>query len=222
MLKRDISVKIAIALIATIIIVYFYPHHQASRYNYEEGRPWNYAKLIAPFDIPIHPDSLTLRKAKDTLEARFVPVYELNQLVVDTVIQSLPKVAGTDYASRLGVVDEDTKDKIEKGSLPKVRILEKNILSEMSTADFMSPRDVYLYLDSTITEPILRRYMSTVKLAELIRPNVVYNEEESKRHYEYDYLTLTADRGVIQQGQTIVDKGTIIRLHQPPDLRAND
>jgi putative nucleotidyltransferase with HDIG domain len=52
--------------------------------------------------------------------------------------------------------------------------------------------------------------MSTVKLAELIRPNVVYNEEESKRHYEYDYLTLTADRGVIQQGQTIVDKGTII------------
>jgi hypothetical protein len=220
MLKRDISVRIAIALIATIIIVYFYPHHQSSRYNYEEGRPWNYAKLIAPFDIPIHPDSLTLRKAKDTLEARFVPVYELNQLVVDTVIKSLPKVAGTDYASRLGshlrkayaggVVDEETKDRIDKGTLPKVRILEKNILSEMSTADFMSPREVYLYLDSTVTDPILRRYMSTVKLAELIRPSVVYNEEESKRHYEYDYLTLTADRGVIQQGQTIVDKGTII------------
>ncbi len=229
MFKRDISVKIVIALIATIIIVYFYPHHQASRYNYEEGRPWNYAKLIAPFDIPIHPDSTTLRKAKDTLEARFVPVYELHQLVVDSVIKSLPKVAGTDYASRLasglrlayssGVVDESTKDRIEKGSLPAVRILDKNILSEMSTADFMSPRDVYLYLDSTVSDPMLRRYMSTVKLSELLTPNIVYNETESKRLFDYDYQTLTADRGVIQQGQTIVDKGTIITPQDYTNLK---
>ena len=51
--------KILIALAATLIIVYFYPHPEANRYNYEEGRPWNYSKLIAPFDIPVHPDSAT-------------------------------------------------------------------------------------------------------------------------------------------------------------------
>jgi len=143
MFKRDFTIRIAIALIAAIVIVYFYPHRQTSRYNYEEGRPWSYAKLIAPFDIPIHPDSLTLRKAKDTLDARFVPVYELNQLVIDTIIKSLPKSSGTDYQSRLalrlrriyaaGVVDADTKAQIVSGKLPKVRILGKK----------HSQRDVY-------------------------------------------------------------------------------
>jgi hypothetical protein len=229
MFKRDFTIRIAIALIAAIVIVYFYPHRQTSRYNYEEGRPWSYAKLIAPFDIPIHPDSLTLRKAKDTLDARFVPVYELNQLVIDTIIKSLPKSPGSDYQSRLalrlrriyaaGVVDADTKAQIVSGKLPKVRILEKNILSEMSTADFTSLSEVYQELDSTITDAGMHKYFASASLQNLLRPNIVYNEAESNRHYEYDYLTLTADRGVIQQGQTIVDKGTIITPQDYTNLK---
>ena len=71
--KRDIGVRLAIALVAAVLIVYFYPHPESTHYNYEEGRPWNYAKLIAPFDIPIHPDSNTIRAARDSLTARFVP-----------------------------------------------------------------------------------------------------------------------------------------------------
>ena len=58
--------KILIALAATLIIVYFYPHPEANRYNYEEGRPWNYSKLIAPFDIPVHPDSATIIAARQS------------------------------------------------------------------------------------------------------------------------------------------------------------
>ena len=80
-----------VALAAAIVIVYFYPHPEANRFNYEEGRPWNYAKLIAPFDIPIHPDSATVLEARDTLDARFVPIYELNQLLIDTIVRRLPK-----------------------------------------------------------------------------------------------------------------------------------
>ena len=54
-MNHNILNKILIALAALIVIVYFYPHPEANRFNYEEGRPWNYTKLIAPFDIPIHP-----------------------------------------------------------------------------------------------------------------------------------------------------------------------
>lgn len=141
--KRDIGVRLAIALVAAVLIVYFYPHPESTHYNYEEGRPWNYAKLIAPFDIPIHPDSNTIRAARDSLTARFVPVYQLNQLLSDTVVRDLPKSPGNNYRDRVarqlrniyatGVVDAATREQIEKGELPKVRILDKNVLSEMST-----------------------------------------------------------------------------------------
>ena len=80
----------------------------------------------------------------------------------------------------------------------------------MSTAAFNSPRDVYIYLDSVITDPELHSYFTRANLQNLLRPNYTRNDEECRRHYEYDYLTLTADRGIILQGQTIIDKGAVI------------
>ncbi len=227
--KRARLLRVLVCVCAAIVITYFYPHPESSHYNYEEGRPWNYAKLIAPFDIPIHADSTVMREARDSLEASFIPVYEINQQMVDTVIAGLPKLPGTNYHNQLaarlrriyasGVVDSQTRDKIEANELPKVRILEKNVLSLMSAEKFISPRDIYMLLDSTITDAGLHQYFTSAKLQNLLRPNIVYNAAESRRHYEYDYLTLTADRGVIQQGQTIIDKGAIVSPQDFTNLR---
>lgn len=218
--KLGIAMRLLICLAAAVIITYFYPHPESSHYNYELNRPWNYAKLIAPFDIPIHADSATILAARDSLDSSFVPVYEINQLIIDSVIAELPVIPGTNYRNELaarlrkiysaGVVDAVTRDKILDKSLPKVRILDKNVLSEMSTAHFTSARDIYIRLDSVISDPGLHQYFTSANLPNLLRPNIIYNDAESKRHYNYDYLTLTADRGVIQQGQTVIDKGAIV------------
>lgn len=224
----DLLKKILLALAATAVLVYFYPHPEANRFNYEEGRPWNYAKLIAPFDIPIHPDSATLIAARDTLDSRFVPIYELNQLVIDTVVSRLPDSDPT-MKHRLGnelrriyatgVVDMHTKEQIASHRLPNIRILQKNTLSVMPTAGLSSPRDVYLYLDSVITDTALHKYFLRANLQNILQPNYERNEQESRRHYEYDYLTLTADRGIILQGQAIIDKGAIISSQDFTNLR---
>lgn len=227
--KRAVAVRLLISLAAAVLITYFYPHPESSHYNYELNRPWNYAKLIAPFDIPIHADSATILAARDSLESSFVPVYEINQLMIDSVVAQLPKIQGTNYRNELaarlrriyaaGVVDGVTRDKISEGNLPKVRILDKNVLSEMSTSHFMSARDIYLLLDSIITDPGLSQYFKSSNLQNILRPNIVYNDAESQRHYNYDYLTLTADRGVIQQGQTVIDKGAIVTSQDFTNLR---
>lgn len=217
-----------IAAVATVVIVWFYPHPESNRFVYEEGRPWNYAKLIAPFDIPVHADSATILAARDTLDARFVPIYEVNQLIIDTIVSRLPE-PDSELAQRLGaelrrvyasgVTDIGTKDEINAGRLPGIRILDQNVLSEMSTAALTSPRDVYLYLDSTITDTALHQYFARAGLQNLLLPNYVRNETECRRHYEYDYLTLTADRGIILQGQTIIDKGAVIGSQDFTNLR---
>lgn len=219
---------ILVVLAATVVIVWFYPHPESNRFVYQEGRPWNYAKLIAPFDLPVHADSATLLAARDTLQARFVPIYEINQLLIDTIVSRLPEPESA-MARRLaaelrrvyasGVTDIHTKDEISAGRLSHIRILEKNILSEMSTANLTSPRDAYLYLDSTIRDTALHQYFVRAGLPNLLLPNYVRNEEECRRHYEYDYLTLTADRGIILQGQTIIDKGAIVTGQDFTNLR---
>lgn len=226
--KGGLWQKILLALGVAILIVYFYPRNEAKRYIYQEGRPWNYAKLIAPFDIPIHADNATVQAAQDSLQAHFVPIYELNQLIIDTIVANLPAsdpALRDALASRLrgvyasGVVDIGTRDQIADGRLPRIRLLDKNVLTEMSTSGFTSPRDAYLFLDTTITDTTLHRYFVRANLQNLLRPNYSVNRTETERHREYEYLTLTADRGIILQGQTIIDKGAVISSQDYTNLQ---
>ena len=220
--------RIGIALVAAIVIVWLYPHLKSHQFIYEEDRPWNYAQLIAPFDIPIHPDSATVRIARDTLDARFVPIYHADRAVIDTIVGMLPS-AGTDYHRRLaallrkgyrdGVVDTETMALIRAGKLPKIRLLDGNVLSEVSTSALTSPRDIYAMLDSTITDPGLRGFFTGANVHGLLRANVVYDSVESARHYDNEYQTLTADRGVIVQGQAIINKGDIISAQDFTNLQ---
>lgn len=217
---RRLWPQAVIVLIASVLITWCYPQPQSNRYFYEKGRPWNYAKLIAGFDIPVHPSEEVIQAAKDSLDAKFVPVYIINQLVTDSIIARLPDPPSPGLDRRLarmirdcyasGVVDLETMEKIRDGSLPNVRILDINVLSESSTAGFSSTRDVYMTLDSTITDNELHTYFRSADLSGILSPNIIFSPTESKRHYDQAYLTLTADRGVIQQGQTIIDKGQII------------
>lgn len=221
--------RVIVALAATILVVWFYPHQSTNKYFYEQGRPWNYAQLIAPFDIPIHPDSLTVQAIRDTLDSSFIPIYTYRTEVLDSIIDELPDSPGHNYRARLvtlvrrayesDVIEPSAMALVRQGKLSRVRVLDRNILSESSTRGFITPREIYLHLDSAITDPGMRRYFATADLHNILRPNLVFSAEENKRHYDNEYQTLTADRGVILQGQAIINKGDIISAQDYTNLR---
>lgn len=224
--SKKISNRIILTILAILVIVWFYPHRNINHFIYEEGRPWNYAQLIAPFDIPIHPDSATVRAVRDTLDARFVPIYKFDSTVIDSIVDKLPQSSHSSQLAHYlrsayenGVVSSEEMEKIGAGRLPRVRILNGNVLSEESTSTFITPRDIYRKLDSLITDRALHDYFVSADLPDLLRSNVSYDEYESKRHYNNDYQTLTADRGVILQGQAIINKGAIVTAQDYTNLK---
>ena len=228
-IDKSILNRILLALAATIVLVYFYPRPEANRFNYEEGKPWNYAKLIAPFDIPIHPDSVTMLRIRDTLDAKFVPVFTLNPRIADSVLALLPPSPGAHFNATLakalrqryakGIVDDEVYKRIRAGELPKIRVIEGNTSSQISTSGMRSVRSILHDLDSVVEQPDLRAYIFSSGLERILVPNYEYNETESDRYYEREYLTLTADRGMIMQGQTIIDKGAIVSPQDFTNLR---
>lgn len=217
-LQNSLVQRILIVLAAGLLMAWFYPHQRASQYIYEEGRPWNYNQLIAPFDIPIHPDSSTVQAVRDSLKAHFVPIYRLESTVVDSIINELPgESAQKKRLSRMlskayagGVIDGQTMARIREGSLPAIRVLDQNILSETATKDFTTPRDIYLAIDSALSDPEMRAYFAACNLHDVLRANMIYDEVENDRYYQNAFETLTADRGVILQGQAIINKGDIV------------
>lgn len=216
---KSLIQKLLIAIAAMVLIVWFYPHDRSTNFHYEQGRPWNYAQLIAPFDIPIHTDSATVRAMQDSLNQAFRPVFTINKQKADSVVAALPqtmvfmredvtKVIRMIYTE--GVVDDSVMAQIRSGKLRTIRIINGNVMHDISTANLTSPREFFSHLDSIIQDNNVRRMVIANDVPELIQPNVIYNEHESQRMYNAELQLLTADRGVILQGQAIINKGDII------------
>lgn len=227
-------INVILGAIATIIVVYFYPHLQANHYKFEEGRPWNYAKLIAPFDIPIRPDSATVLFVRDSLDRTFVPVFERQPEAVTDIIATImakwtqadaqTPPSSTDASMRRRtvtslrnayahyVIDNDYGRRIDRGTLPNIRIVQANTVHPSTTNSISYPDRVLgeVALAMQADSAWARDWLRKNGVEESLRPNLVYNPDKSNMLYQAELDRLTASKGVIQQGQAIIDKGAII------------
>lgn len=229
-IKNTLLYNTLMAICAMVVIVYFYPHFESSHYKFEEGRPWNYAKLIAPFDIPIKSDSATITRVRDSLDNVFVPVFRRTPAMSDTVITAMmaqwnddgqtvtpadakmrtKAIAYIKKAYANDVVDEEYNSMIADRKLKHVKILSGNTVMQIPTEGVRNVKSVYEGLVAALADSTAELWARRQNIADMILPNLVYDEETSGRIYNYELSLHTAIKGVIQQGQTIIDKGTII------------
>lgn len=219
-------------VIAAIVIAYFFPHPEANHYKFEEGRPWNYAKLIAPFDIPIRPDSATVLYIRDSLDRTFIPVFERNPEAINDIITTLMSnwaqtnnttnaeeqkrkkaIAYLRQSYSHDVISEEFGEQIDNGSLRNIRIQHDNLVKGLTTKgiDNMAAviRDMPKAIDASDTLAA-KEWIKQNGITEALKPNFELSDETNRRLFQNDLDRLTASRGVIQQGQTIIDKGAII------------
>lgn len=220
--------QICIFTLTTLIIVWLMPRTSTSTYIYEVNRPWNYKLLTAPFDIPIHLDSLSVKAACDSIDRTFVPVYRRNKNVDDQIrlraTQALADVNGISSLTRnkveqklrdiyqAGVVDENTYSNILTGRLPAVRMASDNTLTSKSTASMRSPRKAYEWLKEQLPDDETHYAIEQSKLASMISPNIEIDTETSNRMRDDLYRKASAPIGVIQQGERIIDRGDIVTV----------
>lgn len=220
--------QVCIFALTTFVIVWLMPRTSTSTYVYEVNRPWNYKLLTAPFDIPVHLDSLSIKNACDSIDRNFVPVYRRNKSVDDQVRQqasrALAEVSGISDQTRskveqklrelykAGVVDESTYTDVITGHLPQIRLASDNTFVAHPTASMRSPRKAYEWIKEQLPGDETHYAIEKSKLAQIIAPNVEIDSETSNRMREDLYRKASAPIGVIQQGERIIDQGDIVTL----------
>jgi len=226
--RRDLSLRVLLFLVVVAAIVYFLPRTGENHYTYEENRPWSYALLTAPFDIPVHLDSVSAARVKDSIDANFEPVFTRDLTLEKTII--------SDYTTRLnaardlditpaqknliinqireiydnGIVDRDTYAKISDGQLPSVRFIHDNVAISMPTTNYRSAFRAYEHLDSVLRNQNVHEALSKTRLSEMLQPNILIDTMTTQRVLDEAYQKAMAPIGVIQQGERIIDKGDIV------------
>lgn len=216
------------------VMAWAFPRKGATRYSYELGRPWAYSQLLAPFDIPIRPDSASVARATDSLAHAFIPVYRVRDGVLDSLLTLLP----TDSlaAPRLAQIQTLMRQAYARGVMPNradrqaipgttdtLRLMRANVMSRTPSSALVSIDslrvDVVRLLTRGVAEPD-RRLITSV--SQLLVPNIIYAPDVSQGIYQHDLLPFTSDRGIIQQGQSIIDKGHVITRADYDILRTYD
>lgn len=210
---KKIATHFLILLAATCAIVYFLPRSKDKAISFEENRPWDHSKLIAPFEIYIYPDT---SEVTDSINEAFIPIAERNEKIFDSIsaiitdsnaILAQKILPSLQAQYDLGIIDAESYAKIENGKMPSLRMLDKRFLNKVPTENLASPRKTYLIIDSLIQDSATRTDLKQLNLQELIVPNVVINEAKSKSAYDEDMARATAPIGVIMQGELIIDRG---------------
>ncbi len=215
---------------AVVLIIYFLPRTNEHRYIYEVNRPWTYQLLTAPFDIPVYLDSISAKAVTDSLDADFVPVFRRNSELESTTIQQFAQ--NLNGASHLditsaernkvidlvrkvyddGIVDQQTYSAIASGKLPTVKFVHDNVAVSAPTTGYRSDRAAYAYIDSVFSGERFHEALSQVKLQEALVPTIGVDSVETERMHTELLRKAMAPRGVIQQGERIIDEGDVVTL----------
>lgn len=235
--SRQLTYRGLLFVIVVSISVYFLPRTSENHYVFEEGRPWSYALLTAPFDIPIHLDSLSAAKIRDSINTYFEPVFTRDITAEKTIVSDyttrLNSTTGLDITPAQrnqiireirniydnGIVDRETYAKIEAGELPSVRFIHDNVAISMPTTSYLSAFRAYEHIDSLFRNKGMHQAVSATRLSEVLQPNILIDTVTTRRLLDEAYQKAMAPVGIIQQGERIIDKGDIVTSRLATVLR---
>jgi len=226
--KNKVIIMLLIALTVGLLSLFLVGGTQ-DKLNYSLGKPWNYPKLIAPFDIPIVHDSLSAEKIKDSIDANFVPLYVMKtgvkEKAINNITNQLNDISTLDYSVRNkiisnvkkvfedGIVDIDTYNKISQGEITKISMIsgKGNVASYVDASQLRSEFSAYsAVVDTTLLKNVAEANEVKNIIHQNITPTLYYDSKNSKVQLDEKYKVALAPNGMKVTGERIIDYGEIV------------
>ncbi len=223
---QQILARIAILLVASTVLVYFMPREGKFRYFFQEGKPWKYGLLTAPFDFPVYKTDGQLEKEKDSILTNFPPYYTINYSIGTTELEKLDE----DYTSRqltqlqpadysylndalkqiysAGIIASN-KD-LEHSNDTIIRVVSNNLSRIRSIRSIYTEKTAYLHILENAPNTYSERRIQRANIEKFIKPNLSYDATMTEKVRTEYMQRLSLSSGLIQTGERIVDRGEII------------
>ena len=227
-----IKTKVFIPLvfvIAILLITYIFPRQSSFKYNFSEGRPWQYGLLTAPFDFPIYKPDSQLKAEQDSILEFYEPYFEVNEEVelnsianFDADVNLDSKLADLSPEYKLyirkslneiyatGVMRAVDYDKIKNSKTGAFRLRKGNIAESREIESFYTIRSAYEKILNETPEGIYDSVLKSANINEYISENIIFDEAFSEKARLEFIQQVDISRGMVQHGQRIIDQGEII------------
>ena len=224
---RDVLTLLILVLGTTAIIVWSLPREGNHYQKIEQGRPWHYGTLTAPFDFPVYKSEATIKAERDSALKEYEPYYSYQKEVGGQQVrkfandfkEGIPGLS-KDYisiiANRLhrlylqGIMNSTEFSELSKDTLCTIRIVNGKTAVSTVITKVCSPVIAY---EQLLEDPILKSHQEQLRQCNLnsyIVPNLIFDKQRSEASKADLTNSIPLASGVVQRGQKIIDRGDIV------------
>lgn len=238
--------KFFLLIITISLIVLLYPKVGQFKYEYQQGKPWMYSDLIAPYDIPVYKTDEMLKKEKEEALKKLKPYFRFNtELTGESLKQFVNRFKNQwqrrfesdaeDYQKNLSfslkLLDSLTgRGIIRMADLPEKEMHNQEIIliknqnaREYKISSLLTIREADSVLEHVVYEesgPAIKKDFVYAQLQNALPQNIELDEEKTKEAKEQILDNISLTRGMIQKGERIVAKGEVVTPAKYQQLRS--
>ena len=229
---KDLLYKCLIFVVTVSIISYFMPKEGKFNYDFEPDTPWKYGLLQASFDFPIHKSEQQIQKEQDSLLVLYQPYFDVDKNIEKNMLLKLREdynqhlkhsLPSSDYIRHIertlkhiyekGVLSAQDAQLLSEDSIQNILLVDKNVATSQSTDRLLTVKGAYEHLLNADTLHYNKRILQACNLDNYLTSNINYNLEKSEASLQDLLSTVSPAKGMVQNGQKIIDRGEIIDEH---------
>lgn len=224
--------QILTAVLCIVAVIYFMPRDKVFNYHFNQDTPWAYSQLMAGFDFPIYKSAEQMEAEQDSVRTNFAPYFAKDSTTAELALKELrdryygrfneviPIENYLRYKRRLqniydrGIVSSGDLDRPYTANAKNIKLITENVSTTEPIDRFLKIPDAYRILTEGDTLP--QEIVNSLRLDELLLPNVRYDSIHSENSLQQELESLSASTGIVQKGQKIIARGDIVdeKLYQ--------
>ena len=219
-----------VCVASTLCLLLALPRDSKAGYDYEVGKPWNYAPLIADFEFPIYKSAEQLAAERDSALRTFYPYYNSHEAVAQQQVRnfSADRAAGhfagvpdayITYAMRTlqgvyaaGVISSESMSRLTASGTCGVRVVNGTNAVTRDLGTIFSPRTAYEHIMDD--EHYSRDLLSRLNLHKYLEANLVYDSIKTQQGKAELLSGISGSTGLVLRGERIIDRGERVNLRQ--------
>ncbi|CAM1335033.1 HD family phosphohydrolase [Tenacibaculum aestuariivivum] len=228
--NNAIIYKVLLFLIAVVAIVYLFPKRGQFKYDFPQGKPWQYDNLYAPFDFAIQKTTTEITEETNEIRSNvkkyFVYNEEVQKLVLNTYqnkITILDSLSAKDKAIlketgeyiikkiyKYGFLDDASTTRANGEEFIVLR--KGNAIEDIPFSKLVQSKDILKFiLANTNKLNIQKQDILLNKLSESLEPNVIFDTKYSNKELTETLQNISYAKGKVSKGELIILKGDIVK-----------
>ena len=240
--ERWHTIYITSIFIITAIVLYFaLPQEGRFRYEFQKGRPWMHATLIAPFNIAIMKSDQTISGERDSLLNSLIPYFQYYDSVgkqqiiaLSAKIDEITLIENTgilysrvvknkvltifEKIYRSGIIEQGTQGSQLPSGKNELLVVRNNLAEKISDGQFYSLKTAYFEANAALdilknSDPDLKQIIEKFHAEDYLSVNLTFDRVKTAMGKQKILENLSTTNGVVQEGERIVSQGDVISPH---------